>query len=112
MSSVLEKCAAAGVAACDVGGQILHSWAGLYRKKDEGDSWVETGSDTTKQRKGESGENRGVLILNEASMAAKDTLERASVIITAAKCADGQSEPVEPFGQMHVILTGDFHQLQ
>lgn len=44
----LAKCATTGIAATDILGQTIHSWAGLAIKMSKEDDWIEKASASTR----------------------------------------------------------------
>ena len=47
----LAKCATSGVAAVIIGGQTLHSWAGIPVNSPRKEDWVETQNQTIRKRR-------------------------------------------------------------
>jgi ATP-dependent exoDNAse (exonuclease V) alpha subunit len=95
--------ASTGIAALNIGGQTIHSWAGLgmYSKL--------TDADLNRIANGLAGERirrADALVIDEVSMLSGDTLEAVDLACRAARDAWDS-----PFGGLQVILTGDFFQL-
>lgn len=95
--------ASTGIAATHIGGLTIHSWSGIGIKNKL------TNYDLDKITSTEYLAKRirwtKVLIIDEVSMLAADTLEMVDQVCKAVK----QSE--EPFGGIQVVLVGDFFQL-
>lgn len=109
---LLAKCAMTGIAASEIGGQTLHSWAGLPigRKQDGGDDWIDRGNADNKNKRRKNIEGKRFLIVDEVSMADKSTLYATSKVIVKMKGEEGTGTADESFAGMNVICTGDFHQ--
>jgi len=108
---ILAKCATTGIAATDIGGQTLHSWAGLQiRKKQKNNDGDENGARSGRQKRRKNMEGKEFLIIDEVSMADKKLLYGVSEAAVKCRGELGVGSAEEPFGSMHVILTGDLHQ--
>lgn len=95
--------ASTGIAAVNICGQTVHSWAGLgmYSKL--------SSSDLNRIRNGPTGariRRADALVIDEVSMLSGDTLEAVDLACRAA-----HDDLDTPFGGLQVILTGDFFQL-
>jgi len=88
----------------------LHSWAGLSIAPVKDDTWISRASEKVKERRKRNIEHKKLIIIDEVSMLNKSTLCCASQVATHVKNASGETEEALPFGGMHVILSGDFHQ--
>lgn len=95
--------ASTGIAATHIGGQTIHSWAGIGIK----DRLTQYDLDQISQteRLVKRFRKTNVLIIDEVSMISGETLR----MINSAIQAGLQSH--EPFGGMQVVLCGDFFQL-
>ncbi|CAO1637552.1 unnamed protein product [Sympodiomycopsis kandeliae] len=95
--------ASTGIAACNIGGVTLHSFAGIGIGSDDAASMVK------KIRRNRKATGRWartkVLIIDEISMVEPDLLDK----LEKAACMLRKSS--KPFGGMQVIITGDFFQL-
>jgi PIF1-like helicase len=106
----LAKCATSGVAAVIIGGQTLHSWAGIPINSPRKENWVETESQALKKRRKQNIEGRQFLICDEVSMCMKQLKYRGSEIVARVRGAEGIGTASESFGGMDIIDFGDFHQ--
>lgn len=107
---LLAKCGTSGISASDIGGQTIHSWAGISIKSSKSDNWYEKSSSAIKHRRIENILGVLLLIVDEVSMFTKTTLYYLSSIAGIARGSEALGGPADPFGGMHVILCGDFHQ--
>ncbi|GAC93473.1 hypothetical protein PHSY_001038 [Pseudozyma hubeiensis SY62] len=96
--------ASTGIAACNIGGVTIHSFAGIGLGKEPVAQLL---SKIRKQRKSSARWQRTqVLIIDEVSMvdpALLDKLEEVARLI--------RKKPDKPFGGIQVVITGDFFQL-
>ncbi len=96
-------CAMTGIAALHVGGQTLHSWAGIGLGNQSAEQLV------TNVRRGKSKgrwETCRVLLVDEVSMLDAILFDKLDYIAkTVRNC------PVKPFGGIQLIMVGDFYQL-
>lgn len=95
--------ASTGIAATHIGGQTIHSWSGigirpLLSKRD-----LKNIADNEYVRRRV--EHAHVLIIDEISMLASETLSMVDAVCKKIK------ENNKPFGGMQIILVGDFFQL-
>lgn len=108
---ILAKCATTGIAAADIGAQTLHSWAVLPIARPKEDHWLEGGSKETLRRRAKNIEGKVFLIEDEVSMEDKALSFDASLAVSRVKGQEGWDQSAyEPYGGMHVIKFGDFHQ--
>lgn len=107
---ILAKCATTGIAATDIGAATLHSWAGLNHNIPKTDDWKTKASSANKAKRQKNISGKEFLILDEVSMEDKETEACVSEIVGEIRGMDGKGKPQEPFGSMHVIKFGDFHQ--
>jgi len=95
--------ASTGIAACNIGGVTIHSFAGIGLGQDSAEAL------TTKIKKNKKASGRWlrtqVLIIDEVSMVEGDLFDKL------ARIGSLMRKKVEPFGGIQVILTGDFFQL-
>jgi len=93
-----------GIAAVNVKGQTLHSWAGVGICKVPVDITIQhilsSRSEVVKRIK-----KTSLLAIDEISMLKKDTLEYVDKVLKAIKDSD------KPFGGIQVVFIGDFFQL-
>lgn len=107
MRSALAKTATTGVAASNIGGSTLHSWAGLPACTPRSDTWaIHPNAEMVAQRKRNIIGKR-LLIVDEISMLTTDTLADLSRILSIVL---GKESSTEPLGGMSILFTGDFHQ--
>ena len=108
--NILAKCATTGIAATDIGAYTLHSWAGLTHNLTKDDDWLERSSKTSVEKRQTNIQGKEFLIVDEVSMEDKTTAYYLSEIIGKSRALEEKSRPHEPFGSMHIIQSGDFHQ--
>lgn len=106
----LAKCGTSGVAAVMIGGQTLHSWAGIPINHPRKEGWVESSSQTLQNRRRQNICGRQFLITDEVSMCTKQTKYKGSEIVSKVKASEGVGNRSECFGGMDIIDFGDFHQ--
>ncbi|GAA5890026.1 hypothetical protein JCM6882_009205 [Rhodosporidiobolus microsporus] len=103
--------ASTGMAACNIGGTTIHSFAGIG-----------IGAGTAEQLIANIKKNRNanakwqrvkVLIVDEVSMVDGILFDKLAQIATALKkkAGKGASAPSKPFGGVQLVVTGDFFQL-
>lgn len=99
----LSVTASTGLAACNIGGQTLHSFAGIGLGKEDVPTLVK------KIRRNAKAKNRWlrtkVLIIDEVSMVDGDLFDKLSEIARIIR-KNGR-----PFGGIQLVITGDFFQL-
>ncbi|GAP88832.2 putative DNA repair and recombination protein pif1 [Rosellinia necatrix] len=99
----LSVTASTGLAACNIGGQTLHSFAGIGLGKEDVPSLVK------KIRRSAKAKNRwlrtNTLIIDEVSMVDGDLFDKLSEIARIIR-RNGR-----PFGGIQLVITGDFFQL-
>ena len=101
----LQLTATTGVAAINIGGTTLHSWASLGLEELpvlETAKRIMSARGTTIRKKIQSTD---VLAIDEISMLSKETFESVDLLLQIVR---GNSEP---FGGIQIILFGDFFQL-
>lgn len=95
--------ASTGLAACNIGGQTLHSFGGIGLGKDDANTIVK------KIRRNAKAKNRwlrtSVLIIDEVSMVDGDLFDKLEEIARIMR-NNGR-----PFGGIQLVVTGDFFQL-
>jgi len=107
---ILAKCAMTGVAAVDIGACTLHSWAALPNSLPKDDNWLDRSLKGSTEKRHANMQGKEFLIVDEVSMEDKATAYCLSEIIGKSRAQEGKGKPHEPFGSMHIIQTGDFHQ--
>lgn len=113
VASTLGKAAPTGVAASHIGGSTIHSLGGIpvgnttTVKFDE-----QNRSRTSSEKRRATFGKMEYLIIDEISMVTQDLLWALSNAAGEGKARARDSVPVDkPFGNINVILFGDFHQL-
>ena len=107
---ILAKCATTGIAATDIGAYTLHSWAGLMHNLPKDDNWLDRSSKASVEKRQTNIQGKEFLIVDEVSMEDKTTAYCLSEIIGKSWALEEKGRPHEPFGSMHIIQSGDFHQ--
>ncbi len=104
-SATTAVTASTGIAACNIGGITLHSWAGLGKSGLDLPA-VEVAA-TIKRRREVFGRwmNTRVLIVDEISMVDGDMLDQLNAVAKAVRSSSA------PFGGLQLVLVGDFYQL-
>lgn len=97
------KAALTGVAALNIGGSTIHSWAGLGLADEDVDSVVRKAASNKKAR--ERIQNTGMIFVDEVSMASADLMNKIDAVLKNVRMN------AAPFGGMQVIFSGDFLQL-
>ncbi len=95
--------ASTGIAATHLGGMTIHSWSGIGIK-DYLSEW-DLDALTQKQYLAKRIERVKVLVIDEVSMLAPNTLDMVDQVCRVVKRSS------EPFGGMQIVLSGDFFQL-
>ncbi|MFA6105329.1 MAG: PIF1 family DEAD/DEAH box helicase [Patescibacteria group bacterium] len=95
--------ASTGIAATHIGGMTIHSWSGIGIKNTFSKYDLDriTSSEYIVKRISRA----KILIIDEVSMLAPDTLAKVDAVCRGIK------ESTEPFGGLQIILVGDFFQL-
>ncbi len=96
-------CASTGIAATHIGGQTLHSWSGIGIRRDL-DAYELDRIAQSKNVAARVGSAR-VLIIDEVSMLSSNVLSMVDAVCREVRRSQ------EPFGDLQVILVGDFFQL-
>jgi len=107
---ILAKCATAGIAAVDIGASTLHSWASIPINIPKDNEWLDRSSKASEDKHRTNIQGKEFLIVDEVSMEDKATLYCLSEIIGKSQALEEKGRPHEPFGSMHIIKVGDFHQ--
>ena len=107
---ILAKCATTGIAATDIGASTLHSWAGLTHNLPKDENWLDRSSKNSVAKRQSNIKGKEFLIVDEISMEDKTTAYCLSEILGKSRALEEKARPHEPFGSMHIIKCGDFHQ--
>ena len=107
---LLAKCATTGIAAVDIGASTLHSWAALPNNLPKDEDWLERLSKASTDKHQANMRGKEFLIVDEVSMEDKGTAYCLSEIIGKSRAQEEKGRPHKPFGSMHVVQSGDFHQ--
>ena len=99
----VAKTALTGVAALNIGGQTIHSWAGMGLADEDTKSIVDKARNNKRARERVRG--TGILFVDEVSMSSADLLNKLDAVMKDARHND------DPFGGAQVIFSGDFLQL-
>ncbi|RDB25791.1 ATP-dependent DNA helicase RRM3 [Hypsizygus marmoreus] len=111
ISNKLAKTASSGVAASLIGGDTLHSWAGIpVNPSDSRSHWTERGNKLSQGKRIRNIKGKLLWLHDELSMTTKDHLCLASQAIGKVLTREPGSDATLPFGGMDVVLFGDFHQ--
>lgn len=112
VSRLLAKTATSGVAATMIGGQTLHMWAALPVTIPTSNKWVMHPSKHIDRRRKANVGTALWLMIDEMSMLTTPSLEllsRIGSVVRASLGVDGHNTGVA-FGNLNVVLLGDFHQ--
>jgi ATP-dependent DNA helicase PIF1 len=102
--TIVALTALTGVAALQIGGQTLHSWAGIgLGKRSVADLVLKITKFSACRKRWQ---NTHVLVIDEVSMLSPELLEKLDRIAREIR-----GSPSSPFGGLQLILTGDFCQL-
>ncbi|OHA88991.1 MAG: hypothetical protein A3B03_01400 [Candidatus Zambryskibacteria bacterium RIFCSPLOWO2_01_FULL_42_41] len=96
--------ASTGIAATHIGGLTIHSWSGIGIKKNL--DKYDLDRIASNERLAKRIRNAKVLIIDEISMLAAETLRSVDLV-----CREVRQNESEPFGGLQVLLVGDFFQL-
>ena len=96
--------ASTGCAAVSLGGTTLHQWAGVGRC--QGSAQTVLAVARNNRRAIRNWQSCRVLLVDEISMISAEVFSAVSQVGAAMRGAPGR-----PFGGLHVIVCGDFHQL-
>ena len=108
---ILAKCATTGIAATDFGAYTLHSvWASLMHNLPKENNWLDRSSKASVEKHQTNIQGKDFLIANEVSMEDKTTAYCLSEIIGKSRALEEKGRLHKPFGSMHIIQSGDFHQ--
>lgn len=110
-SRYLGKAATSGIAASPIGGTTVHSYFGLPINP-QGHDWVSKATRRTQERRVENIAKKHIVFIDEMSMLTKGTLCSISEVcqIVRGQYGDTTARASQPFGGLHLVLFGDFHQ--
>ena len=113
-NKTVQVCATTGIAAVNVGGQTIHSFAGILL----GQGTKETlAADAVKKRPiRDRWRSVDTLVIDEISMMHANLLDKIEYVGATCRCTFGDLEDVPPanrsmFGGLQIIFVGDFLQL-
>jgi hypothetical protein len=114
-SHALAKTALSGVAASQIGGSTLHSWATIpanLKGLPTSDSWIYHPSVETMKRRERNMRDKSLLVVDESSMLTTNLLSLVSQVTGAFREASGiqNASSTNPFGGLGVIIIINFHQ--
>lgn len=107
---LLAKTATTGIAATPINGQTLHSWAGIPINPLLGENWMLAASKDNQEKRRRNMSGRQYLIIDEVSMMTTELLALISQVLTKHHSNTDATAASKPFGNVNVILFGDFHQ--
>lgn len=102
------KTAMTGIAASNIGGSTLHSWAGIPICRTRTDKWATHPSHDMAIRRARNMRGISLLANDECSMLTTDMLSDLSQVLSIVL---GTRDLSVPFGGLSVLFTGDFHQI-
>jgi hypothetical protein len=111
LADQLGKAATSGVAASPIGGNTVHNHWGLPLHVVNRD-WVSKGSKDIKQQCIKNIANKCMALADEMSMLTKSNLTNMSKVgqVVRSEVSGVGGNFTLPFGGMHIVLLGDFHQ--
>lgn len=98
--------ASTGMAACNIGGTTIHSFAGIGLAQEPVDQLVHKVKRNVKARS--RWQRAQVLVIDEVSMVDGDLFDKLAGVASALRGKAGASKP---FGGIQLVVTGDFFQL-
>jgi len=108
--NILAKCATTGIAAVDIEASMLHSWAAIPTSIPKDDDWLDRTTKVSEDKRCANMQGKEFLIVDEVSMEDKAMAFWLSEIIGKSRALEEKGQPHEPYGSMHIIKAGDFHQ--
>jgi hypothetical protein len=110
-SHLLGKTAMSGIAASLIGGTTLHWYGGLPPQMNpQSDIWPENSSKYIKDRRAKNLQPIEWLAIDEMGMCTLDFLTLLSQVAGKARVDNSSADATIPFGDLNLILIGDFHQ--
>jgi hypothetical protein len=109
-ADALSKCATSGVAATQIAGSTVHSWAGLGVQRHSTDEWLHKASDKIRNKRKRNVGGKGCLLIDEMSMLFDTLFANLAKVVAYMKSKNNEGDQNLPFHGMHVILLGDFRQ--
>jgi hypothetical protein len=106
----LAKCATSGVAATQIAGSTLHSWAGLGVQRHSTDEWLHKASDKVTSKRKRNVVGKSCLLIDEMSMLFDTLFAEVAKVVAYTKSKGNEGDQNLPFHGMHVVLLGDFRQ--
>ena len=111
VSHLLAKTAMSGVAASIVRGQTIHTWAALPIRTPRSNKWLTHPSKAIASRRERNIAPALWLTIDEMSMLTTPLLTHLAEVTGKVRSGLDTIDPAIPFGNLNVILLGDFHQL-
>ncbi|KAJ2912091.1 hypothetical protein MD484_g8323, partial [Candolleomyces efflorescens] len=111
LQNAIGKTATSGIAASAIGGNTIHTYCGIPIQVSHRD-WLSRSSDKVKERRRANISQIRGLMIDEISMMTRGLMTNVSEVgqtIRSQGSVNG-SNPTLPFGGLHMILLGDFHQ--
>ncbi|EAU83557.2 ATP-dependent DNA helicase PIF1 [Coprinopsis cinerea okayama7 len=107
----LGKAATSGIAASPIGGTTVHHYFGIGVNP-TGRDWAHRASEEIKARRNRNVGKKHLVIIDEMSMLTKKMLALMSEVGQVARghSSTATTNSTLPFGGLHVVLFGDFHQ--
>jgi hypothetical protein len=107
----LGKTATSGIAASPIGGNTVHHYWGIPIAP-SGRDWISKSSNDVKTRRIKNIALKWLILVDEMSMLTRPTLFNMSEVAQTIRMEQGieGANPLLPFGGMHIMLLGDFHQ--
>jgi hypothetical protein len=107
----LGKSATSGIAASPIGGNTVHHYWGIPINV-SGRDWVSRSSDEIKARRVKNIASKWMIVTDEMSMLTRPTLTNMCEVGQVVRMEQRSlgCDPYLPFGGMHMVLMGDFHQ--
>ncbi|KAJ2913508.1 hypothetical protein MD484_g6899, partial [Candolleomyces efflorescens] len=111
LESALGKTATSGIAASAIGGNTVHTFCGIPIQVSHRD-WLTRSSDKVKERRRKNLSQKRALLVDEVSMMTRGLTTNISEVAQTIRSQESVkgSNPTLPFGGLHMIFLGDFHQ--
>ncbi|KAF5331245.1 hypothetical protein D9611_013149 [Ephemerocybe angulata] len=113
MKQYLGKTATSGIAASPIRGNTVHHYWGIAPMRREGDpEWVSKAAKSVQERRRRNIAEKHIIFTDEMSMLTKVMLADMSEVggVVRAEASMTKANSTLPFGGLHMVLFGDFHQ--